>query len=78
MLAIQHNVNDKLIPGTLRNLSSAGESARSFMRSTNGMVDTLLWLLKAGVQQKSAADEKVSILMHIRMLCTQRVFNGPS
>ena len=30
------------------------------MRSTNGMVDTLLWLLKAGVQQKSASDEKVS------------------
>ena len=46
--------------GALRNVSSAGESARSFMRNTNGMVDTLLWLLKAGVQQKSAADEKVS------------------
>lgn len=29
------------------------------MRGTNGMVDTLMWLLKAGVQQKSAADEKV-------------------
>ena len=48
-----------MIAGTLRNVSSAGESARSFMRSTNGMVDTLLWLLKAGVQQKSAANEKV-------------------
>ena len=47
------------LAGTLRNMSSAGESARSFMRSTNGMVDTLLWLLKAGVQQRSAADEKV-------------------
>ena len=43
----------------MRNISSAGEPARSFMRGTNGMVDTLLWLLKAGVQQKSAADEKV-------------------
>ena len=48
------------VAGVLRNMSSAGESARSFMRSTNGMVDTLLWLVKAGVQQKSAADEKVS------------------
>ena len=46
-------------PGALRNISSAGEPARQFMRSTTGMVDTLLWLLKAGVQQKTAADEKV-------------------
>ena len=47
--------------GILRNISSAGEPARSFMRNTTGLVDTLLWLLKAGVQQAgpTQADEKV-------------------
>ena len=29
------------------------------MRASNGLVDSLIWLLKAGVQQKTAADEKV-------------------
>ena len=44
------------VAGVLRNMSSACESARSLMRNTYGMVDTLMWLVKAGVQQKSAAN----------------------
>jgi len=48
-----------LLPGALRNVSSAGEPARVFMRSCMRLVDTLVWSLKAAVQQRQAADEKV-------------------
>ena len=57
---VQWNLELRNTTGTLRNVSSAGESARVFMRKTPGLIDTLLWILKAGVQQVTAADEKVS------------------
>ena len=53
------SVVDSVLSGTLRNVSSAGEPARVFMRSCLGLVDTLIWSLKAAVQQRQAADEKV-------------------
>ena len=48
-----------LRPGTMRNVSSAGEPARAFMRASRGLVDSLLWIIKAAVQQKEEVDEKV-------------------
>ena len=55
---------ESLIPtGTLRNVSSAGEPARVFMRSSSGLVDCLLWIVKAAVQQthEDGVDEKVNM-----------------
>ena len=56
---VQWNPELRNTTGTLRNISSAGESVRAFMRQTPALVDSLLWILKAGVQQVTAADEKV-------------------
>ena len=44
----------------MRNMSSAGEPARvSVMRDSQGLVDSLLWMIKAAVQQKEGVDKKV-------------------
>jgi hypothetical protein len=55
------NVELKNVTGILRNVSSAGEPARVYMRQVNGLVDSLLWLCKAGVQQRQIADDKVRV-----------------
>ena len=45
--------------GALRNISSAGEAARKFLRSAHGLVDTLVWIVRAASGQD--VDEKVSM-----------------
>ena len=45
--------------GTLRNTSSAGEASRVLLRSAPALVDCLLWLVRAAVLHRTAADEKV-------------------
>ena len=74
---VQWNPELRNTTGTLRNVSSAGEPARVFMRQTPGLIDSLLWILKAGVQQVTAADEKASysiqviqwLNLHVDLLC---------
>ena len=55
-----HLVVDVIVSfsGSLRNASSAGESARKMLRSAKGMVDSLMWVVRAGCVQ-SNADDKV-------------------
>ncbi|XP_064385497.1 catenin delta-1-like isoform X2 [Halichondria panicea] len=55
---IQWNIELRNITGTLRNISSSGEPSRVCMRASNGLVDTLVWLLRSAVLHKAAADEK--------------------
>ena len=62
---VQWNPELRNATGMLRNVSSAGEPARVYMRKTPMLIDALLWILKAGVQQVSAADEKVYIVLHL-------------
>jgi len=45
--------------GTLRNVSSAGEPARVFMRSCAGLVDALLWTINSAVKRNDDIDNKV-------------------
>ena len=45
--------------GTLRNVSSAGEPARVFMRSCAGLVDALLWTIQSAVKRNDDIDNKV-------------------
>ena len=45
--------------GTLRNVSSAGEPARVFMRSCAGLVDTLLWTIQSAVKCNDEIDNEV-------------------
>ena len=47
-----------LFSGSLRNISSAGETARKMLRTAKGMVDSLMWVVRAGCVQ-SNADDKV-------------------
>jgi hypothetical protein len=67
------NVELKNVTGILRNVSSAGEPARVYMRQVNGLVDSLLWLCKAGVQQRQIADDKTmeSVVCVLRNLSYQ-------
>lgn len=55
---VQWKTELKNTTGTMRNVSSAGEPARVFMRASRGLVDSLLWIVKAAVQQKEGVDEK--------------------
>ena len=66
---VQWNPELRNTTGMLRNVSSAGEPARVYMRKTPMLIDTLLWILKAGVQQVSAADEKVCNIL--KFVCTK-------
>lgn len=46
--------------GVLRNTSSAGSDARERMRGTDGLVDALLWILRAAINQdKNDIDNKI-------------------
>jgi hypothetical protein len=67
------NVELRNIAGTLKNISSAGEPARVFMRQVKGLVDSLLWLSKAAVQHRPSADEKTveSVMCVLRNLSYQ-------
>ena len=47
--------------GTLRNVSSAGEPARVFMRSCSGLVDALLWTIQSAVKRNDDIDNKVCV-----------------
>lgn len=47
--------------GTLRNVSSAGEPARVFMRSCAGLVDALLWTIQSSVKRNDDIDNKVRV-----------------
>ena len=48
--------------GALRNISSAGEDARGFMRSCPQLVDSLMWVVRAATGQEET-DEKVLNIM---------------
>ena len=50
-----------LTSGTLRNVSSAGEPARVFMRSCAGLVDALLWTIQSAVKLNNDIDNKVCV-----------------
>ena len=56
-----------MIIGALRNISSAGEAARKFLRGAHGLVDTLVWIVRAASGQEDV-DEKVST--HTTCTCT--------
>lgn len=47
-----------LCTGALRNISSAGIDARRFLRGASGLVDTLVWIVRAATGQDNV-DEKV-------------------
>lgn len=47
------------ILGALRNISSAGEEARRFLRSSNRLVDCLVWIIRAATGQENT-DEKTA------------------
>lgn len=47
--------------GVLRNVSSAGKEARMKIRAIEGLLDALVWILRAGIadQNKSEINNKV-------------------
>ena len=51
--------------GTLRNVSSAGEPARVFMRSCAGLVDALLWIIQSAVKLNNNIDNKVCVCLSV-------------
>ena len=44
--------------GVLKNVSSAGESARKYLRGSIGLVETLVWIVRSAVTGENV-DEKV-------------------
>ena len=44
--------------GILKNVSSVGETARKFLRSSNNLVDLLVWIIRGGIIGEHI-DEKV-------------------
>ena len=55
----------RILLGTLRNVSSAGEPARVFMRSCVGLVDALLWTINSAVKRNDDIDNKVCTVYYV-------------
>ena len=53
--------------GMLRNVSSAGEEARLSLRSANGLIDTLLWMVR-GCLGREEANSKVLYVCMIEII----------
>ena len=49
--------------GALRNISSAGEDARGFMRSCPQLVDSLVWVVRAATGQEETDEKVLNIIM---------------
>lgn len=64
--------------GTLRNVSSAGEPARVFMRSCAGLVDALLWTIETSVKRNDDIDNKVCVRVTVYVaVCTCVCVHNP-